>query len=169
MFLKDFVIFDIETSGFKKECCDILEISAIKVENFNIVNTFSSLIKPKFRLNSVATAVNGITYDMVKDAPSIEHVLGNFLDFIGTYPLLGYNVTFDKNFVNYNLDINGFNILDNQIIDVLPLAKCLVSGVENYKQTTIANYFNVSTKCAHRALADCIMLFEIYKNLHKLV
>lgn len=165
LLLKDFVIFDIETSGFKKECCDILEISALKVINGEIADTFSTLIKPKNRLSPEAMRVNGITYDMVKDAPNIGYALGNFLEFIANNPLFGYNVGFDKGFVNYNLVKLGQKELTNEIIDVLPIAKKLLPHLPNHKQTTIANFFNIKTQGAHRALNDCVMLYYICQKL----
>ena len=44
---------------------------------------FSTLVIPGRRIPAAASQVNGITDEMVKDAPAINDALEQFLDFIG--------------------------------------------------------------------------------------
>lgn len=44
--LSDYVVIDTETTGLDTDFCEIIEIAAIKVKNHEIVDTFSSLVKP---------------------------------------------------------------------------------------------------------------------------
>ena len=41
-----YVVIDIETTGLSPNNCEIIELSALKVENNEITDTFSSLVKP---------------------------------------------------------------------------------------------------------------------------
>lgn len=79
-FPKFYVVIDTETSGFDPVDDDLIELSAIKVENGNVTDTFSTLIHPisETPVSESATAVNHITNDMLKDAPLAETALVNF-------------------------------------------------------------------------------------------
>ena len=45
-FPKSYTVIDIETNGLICDCCEIIEISALKHENGVKINSFSTLIKP---------------------------------------------------------------------------------------------------------------------------
>jgi len=99
-YIEDYVVFDLETTGINQQTDDIIEISAIKVQGHEITEEFSTLVNPGRRIPKAATAVNGITDEMVADAPDIEAAMEAFLNFIGYAVLVGHNIhTFDTNFV----------------------------------------------------------------------
>ena len=78
----EYVLFDIETTGLSPVYDEIIELSAVKVKDGNIIDTFDTLIRPDRKIPRSATAVNGITNDMVKDAPTLEQKMPDFLEFI---------------------------------------------------------------------------------------
>ena len=57
--------------------------SAVKVRNGQVDSEFSTLVNPEMPIPFFASEVNGITDDMVADAPVFEVALKDFLDFIG--------------------------------------------------------------------------------------
>ena len=65
------MVFDLETTGINQERDEIIEISAVKVRNHEIVEEFSTMVNPGRHIPAGATAVNGINDEMVKDAPDI--------------------------------------------------------------------------------------------------
>ena len=77
-----FVVFDIETTGLNPATDEIIEISAIKVRDNVIEDTFSYLIKPNNEIPYFITELTKITNEMVENAPSIEEVLPKFLDLL---------------------------------------------------------------------------------------
>ena len=87
--MADYVVFDLETTGINQERDDIIEISGLKVREHKIVEDFSTLVNPGRHIPAGATAVNGITDEMVKDAPGIEEVLSKVIRFCDGFPLLG--------------------------------------------------------------------------------
>ena len=96
----EYVLFDIETTGLSPATDEIIELSAVKVSRGDIIDTFDTLIRPNRKIPRSATAINGITNDMVRDAPTLEQKLPAFLDFIRGYKLVGHNIhTFDTNFI----------------------------------------------------------------------
>ena len=61
---------------------EIIEISAIKVRDNVIEDTFSYLIKPNNEIPYFITELTKITNEMVENALLIEEVLPRFIDFI---------------------------------------------------------------------------------------
>ncbi len=165
-YVSDYVVFDLETTGVSVAKDDIIEISAVRGRNGQIVDTFSTLVNPGRPIPADATAVNGITDEMVKDAPEIGTALSGFLEFIGKEVLVGHNIhSFDLNFVyDAALVLSGKKV-DNDYVDTLYLAKRCLPGLGSYKLTDLAAHFGISAAGAHRAFNDCLMNQKCYEEL----
>lgn len=166
-FPSDYTVVDIETTGLSAGVCEIIEVSAIKVRGGGIADTFSSLIKPDEPIGWFITDLTGITNEMVADAPEAADVLGRFYDFVGKDIIIGHNVNFDINFLYDKLWLHNGLVLDNSFVDTLRLARKALPQLRNHKQTTIAEYYGLSTVGAHRALRDCEICNQCYINLKK--
>lgn len=66
----EFYALDFETTGFSKNKDRIVEVGIAKFIDGEVVDTFSSLVKADKEISPYASAVNGITDDMLEDAPS---------------------------------------------------------------------------------------------------
>lgn len=161
------IVCDLETTGFSSNA-EIIEIAALKIINGTVTDTFQTLIKPSTAIPSFIQKLTSITNEMVQDSPSIQEVVPSFLDFIGDFPLIGHNIsTFDLPFLNRVL-LHTLNLeLKNDFIDTLILARKKLS-LDNYKLSTIAEYFSVDTGNAHRALTDCYITYECFKKMQQL-
>lgn len=166
-FPRDYTVLDIETTGMTPEGSEIIEISAIRFRGFERAESFSSLIKPRHRISRFITYLTGITNDMVKGAPDISYVIEQFESFIGSDILMGYNVNFDINFLYDYLQACHGRWLENDFVDVLRFARKALPYLPDRKQTSVAEYYGISTKGAHRALTDCIICNSIYRELMK--
>lgn len=91
-YVADYVVFDLETTGISPKTDEVVEISAVKVEHGKVTDEFSTLVNPKQRIPYGASRVNGITDDMVAEAPFFEQVLEEFLEFIEGFVLVGHNI-----------------------------------------------------------------------------
>lgn len=168
-FPDDYTVVDIETTGFMSGACDIIEVSAIKCHNNVPIREFSSLIKPTKPIGWYVTKLTGITEDMVKNAPCVKEVLERFYEFAGNDVLIGHNVNFDVNFLYDDLLKYNNLILSNCFVDTLQLARKALPHLHNHKQTTVAEYFNINTDGAHRALKDCEICNACYQRLKKIL
>ena len=65
----DYVVFDLETTGISRVYDEVVEISAVKVRSGKVVDEFSTLVNPGRHIPAGASQVNGITDQMVADAP----------------------------------------------------------------------------------------------------
>ncbi|MCM1135516.1 MAG: exonuclease domain-containing protein [Clostridium sp.] len=169
-YLEDYVVFDLETTGVNPEQDDIIEISAVKVRGHEIAEEYSTLVNPGRHIPAGATAVNGITDEMVAEAPDIGIAIAGFMEFIGDSVLVGHNIhTFDTNFA-YDAALNALGKeLCNDYVDTLFMARKCLPEISHHKLTDISDYFKIETKGAHRALNDCVMNQKCYEAMGKLL
>ena len=169
-YVKDYVVFDIETTGFRPGLDEIIEISAVKVKDNQVIDEYSTLVRPSIRIPVSATRVNGITNQMVSDALEIEEAMAGFIEFIGDEILVGHNIhSFDTNFI-YDAAMEAFQEgIYNDYIDTLYMAKSCLPQLSHHKLGDISEYFGISTEGAHRALNDCIMNQKCYEKMGSLL
>lgn len=161
----NYIVADIETTGFSAQKDAIIEISALKVMNDEVVAEFSSLINPKRSISSFISNLTGITSDMLNNAPDLQVVLKDFCNFVELHPIIGHNIRFDLSFINKNLNDLYNKTLKNDCADTLFFAKKAYPSLSSYKLTNIAKHLNIDTTNAHRALSDCRMTFSIIKDI----
>ena len=161
----DYVVFDLETSDLSSKTAEIIEISALKVKDSNIIEEFSELVKPKGILNPNATEVNGITYSMLQNKKYIEDIFPDFLRFIGNSKLVGYNIaSYDLPIIKRVAASLNYNI-NNDYVDLLYLAREKMSFLPNCSLSTIASYFVIDISGSHRGLKDCEITKQCYDKL----
>ncbi|MEM7647170.1 MAG: 3'-5' exonuclease, partial [Pseudomonadota bacterium] len=95
----DFVAFDLETTGTVAGVDQIVEIGAVRYVNGAAEGTYSTLIDPRKSMPAGATAVNGITDDMLVGKPFVEDLLESFGDFCGDLPIVAHIAPFDAQFL----------------------------------------------------------------------
>lgn len=169
-YVADYVVFDLETTGINPDRDVIIEISAIKVSGNQAVEEFSTLVNPERHIPKGATAVNGITDEMVADAPNIREAIELFLDFIGDSILVGHNIhTFDMNFAYDAAYMELGREIRNDYIDTLYMARQCLPELAHHKLTDVSEHFCIETEGAHRALCDCIMNQKCYEALGRIL
>jgi len=166
--LRDYVIFDLETTGLSRYYSEIIQISALRIANGQPVERFNTYIKPKRGIPSEATAVNHITEQMVSNAPSFKEALKAFKAFVKDDILVGYNIIgFDLPLLNNQACLNGEARINTKYVDVLPIARSSIQ-LPNYKLTSLAEYMGFDTSGAHDSLFDCELTYNCYSSLpHK--
>lgn len=169
-YAEDYVIFDLETTGVSTKEDSIIEISAVKVKNHKPTEEYSTLINPGRHIPEGASRVNGITDDLVKEAPDLKTALPEFLSFIGSGLLVGHNIhTFDMIFLIRDARQALGVEVENDYVDTLPMARMCLPQLKHHRLTDIAQHFSITTDGAHRALFDCRMNQLCYEELGKLL
>ncbi|MBQ8826354.1 MAG: 3'-5' exonuclease [Oscillospiraceae bacterium] len=159
----DYVVLDIETTGFGTNC-DIIEIAAVRVRNNVIADEFESFVKPDRSIPWNITQLTGITNAMVADAPSIEQVLGEFHQFAGNDVLVGHNIkSFDMHIISAKAAACGM-CFKNELVDTLAMARKLLP-TKRHSLADVCGYYNIINSSAHRALSDVIATHECYQRL----
>lgn len=169
-YVPDYVVFDLETTGTSWINDAIIEISAIRINGKRVKETFSTLVNPGRAIPHGATAVNGITDEMVADAPRIQEALPEFLAFIGNETLVGHNIqSFDLKFVYQAAEQFLGRTVQNDYIDTLYMARRRLPQLAHHRLTDLAAYFRINSEGAHRALNDCQMNWQCYEKMGELL
>lgn len=164
---KDFVIIDIETDGLDKEKDYIIEIGAVKSVGGRI-SEFQSLISYEGTLPKHIVAMTGITTNMLKtNGKNVEVVLKNFKEFICDLDIIGYNVSFDIEFINIVLSKFELEKLENKRYDLMKFVKNEKLFLANYKLQTVIKEYGVGNEVPHRALEDARLIYKLAVKVNK--
>ena len=162
----EFVIVDVETTGWSPEEAGITEIGAVRMSVGQIRAEFSTLVNPGRAIPPDIVALTGITDEMVTAAPPQAAALASFLDFAEGAVLTAHNAPFDVGFLaaagaSAGLPGPAGPVLDTVVLDTVALARRLLAtgglaadDVPNCKLSTLAGYFGAPPGPQHRALAD---------------
>jgi len=165
-YVPDYVVYDLETTGTSSNYDDVIEISAVKVRNGQLVDEFSELVNPGKPIPYAASMVNHISDEMVAEAPSFDLVLPRFLAFVQEDVLVGHNIhSFDMKFLYRDCEKYFGQTLTNDYVDTLKLAKICFPDWKHRRLGDLAAYYGISTSGAHRALADCRMNQSVFERM----
>ena len=156
-----FIVFDLETTGLSALNDRIIEIGAVKVQSGKITDKFSTFVNPKRPIPFKITQLTSISDDMVIDAPEIEQVLPEFLEFIGDGILVAHNAGFDVGFIEQNC-IRLNMPREFVYVDTVAIGRILLPTLTNYKLNTVSKALNISLENHHRAVDDAGATAEIY-------
>ena len=163
-----YVVFDIETTGFSPEVNKIIEIGAVKVTKGKIVDHFSTFVNPRVPIPFHIEQLTSIRDDMVVNAPTIEEILPQFMEWCKDCIMVAHNADFDMSFIKKNCERMGM-ICRPTIIDTVALARVLLPQLSRYKLDQVAKAVGVSLDHHHRAVDDAGCTAEIFlKFLHML-
>ena len=151
----EFVVFDIETTGFSMKKDNIIEIGAVKVKNGNITDRFSQFIDPERHIPERITELTGITDARVKGQGNYTVWIPKFLEFIGDgdIPVVGHNAMFDVGFVKHYAGLLGYDF-DPTVVDTVGLSHMLLKKLFRNKLDNVAKELGVSLLNHHRAVDD---------------
>jgi len=161
----NYVLVDIETTGLSPRTDEIIEIGAIKVVENKIVDTYDTLLRIDGYLNPFITRLTGITNEMLEEGKKQEEALKEFIEFAGNETIMGHNVNFDINFIYDKCESYLDYYLSNDFVDTMRIAKHVLPNVRNYKLGTLADYFDVDYRNAHRGLKDVEITYEVYNKM----
>ena len=149
----DFVVFDIETTGFSPVNDRIIEIGAVKVSGGEVVDRFSAFVNPKVPIPYEIEKLTGIRDEMVLDAPDIEEVLPQFLAFCADCVLVAHNANFDMSFIMENAGRLGFPT-EYTYVDTVGIARVLLPNQNKHTLDAVAKTLGISLENHHRAVDD---------------
>lgn len=161
-----YVVFDIETTGFSPERNNIIEIGAVKVENGEITEKFSTFVNPKEPIPFRITQLTTITDDMVEDAPYISEVLPSFLEFSSGCSLVAHNARFDVSFIRQKAKDLAIET-DFTYLDTVAMARAMLPELGKFKLDNVAKALNVPLENHHRAVDDAGCTAQIFVKLIK--
>ncbi|MCI6368798.1 MAG: PHP domain-containing protein, partial [Limosilactobacillus reuteri] len=149
-----YVIFDVETTGLSAIYDKVIELSAVKMQDGNVLERFDEFIDPGFPLSEQTTNLTSITTEMVQGSKTEEEVFQMFKDFCKGCIIAGHNVSFDMGFMNTGYERHQMGKIAEPVIDTLPLARFLYPDMRGYRLNTLSKKFKVALEHHHRANYD---------------
>lgn len=170
-----FVAFDTETTGLSPVACRLVELSGVKfTADGTEISTFQTLINPEMHIPEAASAVHGITDDMVWDQPLLQEVVPAFIEWAtdpelegrrGDTVLLAHNASFDLGFLEVALCKLLMPMPRNIVLDTLSLARATIDEAANYRLQTLVEHLGLEAEGYHRALADSYHVQHLFLKI----
>ncbi len=164
----NYVVFDIETTGFSPIYNKIIEIGAVKVVGGEIVDRWSTFVNPQVPIPKEIETLTGINDHMVKDAPTIEQILPEFLAFCEGCIMVAHNAAFDMSFIYTNAKRQNLSA-SYTVVDTVGIACVLLTTLGNAKLGNIAKHLGIKLENHHRAIDDALATAEIFKRFIELL
>ncbi|WP_051273157.1 helicase C-terminal domain-containing protein [Desulfotruncus alcoholivorax] len=159
--MNNYIVCDLETTGLDAQKDKIIEIAMIKVKDYQIVETYQTLINPGIKLPLRITRLTGITDLELEASPTINEVLPDIISFIDEIPMVGHNVEFDRSFLTCSIGHLPFSAY----LDTYELTKILFPHLSDYSLSGLASQLNFNHQPCHRAMDDTIATVELLSAL----
>jgi len=164
----NFTAIDFETAN--RSSASPCAVGLVKVVEGQIVDTYSTLIKPPYPNDWFATGnieVHGIHPEDVADAPIWAEALEQILGFIDMDDLIAHNASFDFGFLNHELQHCGRPpVAMDRMIDTVALARVKNPGAKLSLDALCTRYgIDRSHRIKHGALLDAELLAQLYIEL----
>ncbi len=155
---------DVETTGLHVDEGDrVCEVALLKVHRGQEVLRWSSLVHPGRTMPPRATAINGITDQMLDAAPSFDRLVSTLEPLLDNTVFIAHNAQFDVRFLRHEFDLAQRQLPPLAVVDTLALAQAWYRFPHNSLQA-IAEAFGLSNAVRHRALADVLTMWHIWQR-----
>ena len=162
------VVLDTETTGLKViDGHRVVEIGCIELKDLiPTKNKFHYYLNPERKVSEDAFKVHGYTDEFLSKQKKFSDVVDEFLDFIDGKRLVIHNAEFDLSHLNNELKIIGKDIIKEEVIDTLQVAREKFPG-SGISLNALCKRYNIdnSRREKHSALLDCELLSKVYINL----
>lgn len=159
--MKDYVAFDLETTGLSPDSDQIIEIGAVKISG-----KYNCIIHPEIEVSDFIINLTGISRDMLRKGIPLKEGVEEFLEFSGDLPVLGHNVMFDYKFMK--MAAASFKYpFEKTGVDTLKVARKLLTGLENKKLETLCAHYHYVNQAAHRAYDDALATAVVFEQMKK--
>ena len=170
-----YVVLDLETTGLSLTRDRVVSVAAFRIVDGRILlgDAFDSLVDPGRSISTASIKIHGIVPSMVARAPGFADVFDQFLRYLGTDILVGYNVWFDRHFLNVHMQQNYGFPLQNLVLDAQSICQKVgfspnfrsypIRSNGNQNLDTVAKRLGIEIHERHTAIGDALataMLFQ---------
>lgn len=155
----NWTILDTETTGLGD--AEVVEIAIIDHQSNTLLDT---LIKPTISIPTEATAVHGITNEMVKDAPSFPDVFLQISSVLEGRQVLIYNSDFDISILHYCRKLHKLE----ELLNLDARSQCIIEWFSQWCGNWSSywkSYRWQPLHGGHRALGDCKAALECIQEM----
>lgn len=157
-------VVDVETTGLSALYGDrVCEIGIVTARGDAILDTYQTLVNPQRPISPGAARVNGLSDADVCHAPTFAEIAPQVLARIESVTLVCHNAPFDLGFLSAEFARLAFPWQPVAVIDTLELARRHFHFPSN-SLPAIASDLHLETPQAHRALADALTTYQVFRR-----
>jgi DNA polymerase-3 subunit epsilon len=161
-----FSIVDTETTGLDINNARIINVAAVKVQNFKIIDFYNSFINPEMEIPKESIKWHNITDEMVTDKPTVGEVLPDFINFVDDSIIVGHHINFDIKMINKEMMQSfGCEMKNNWLDTMLIYSNAIVKKDEHYSLDHLLDLYNVTCNGRHTALGDALATAEVFTKM----
>ncbi|HEX8726518.1 MAG TPA: exonuclease domain-containing protein [Gemmatimonadaceae bacterium] len=161
-----YAVVDVETTGTAADHGDrITEVAVAVVRDGRVGETYSTLVNPERPIPRYITRLTGISWAMVKDAPSFRDVSDELRTLLAGHVFVAHNAPFDWAFVNMELERAGTSALENERLCTVRLARRLLSHLPRRSLDHVTAHYGITVESRHRALGDAVATAHVLNRL----
>lgn len=156
------IYYDTETTGIRSDKDRIVELAAYDPEKNA---TFVEFINPGMPIPSEASAIHGITDEMVANAGNFGVVIQQFIQFCeGEVVLIAHNNdAFDQVFLKAEFQRNSVEFPTQwKFLDSLKWSRKYRKDLPKHQLQFLREVYGIEANTAHRALDDVIVLHKVF-------
>ncbi|MFW5892932.1 MAG: PolC-type DNA polymerase III, partial [Bacillota bacterium] len=161
-----YTVFDLETTGLSVHYDKIIEISAVKVKNHQVIEEFNEFVNPEEPLSEFTKRLTGIKDSDVKKAPTVDAILPKFKAFFEGTVFVAHNAPFDMAHLEANLIALDLYDGPYPVIDTLQIARQVYAEhLKRFNLKAVAKHFKVELTQHHRAIYDTLATKDIFLHM----
>jgi DNA polymerase-3 subunit epsilon len=159
------VFVDIETTGGSYKDSRVLEVAAIRYENGEVMQEFSSLINPETYIPTSITTLTGIRDTDIVDAPRFEEISDELFEILNGAVFVAHNVRFDYSFLKNEFAYQGINF-SPKLLCTVRLSRALYNRQKGHSLAKLIERHNIPVLARHRALDDARAILYFSELAH---
>jgi DNA polymerase III epsilon subunit family exonuclease len=158
-----YAVLDIETTGLSPQDDRIVEIGVLYInENGHEERYAGSLLNPLREIPDAASAVHGISEQMVRDQPHFGQVAESLRKGLDGRVIVGHNVqSFDIAFLDAEFARHGVVWQVGEVIDTLSVARQLLIKEHSKSLANLCAALQIHDVSAHRTEGDVRATWEL--------
>jgi DNA polymerase-3 subunit epsilon len=161
-----YVVVDVETTVGSPFGGDrITEFCAVTVVNEQIVDVFETLINPQRPIPPAVTRLTRITWDMVRQAPTIRDVASRIAEALRGHLFVAHNAAFDWRFVTSELSRFAGQQVSGERLCTVKLARAVVPNIRRRSLDSLAYFYGIENHARHRAGGDALATAKVLLRL----
>jgi DNA polymerase-3 subunit epsilon len=158
------VLVDIETNGLSYTRGKIIEVAAIRIENGEIVDSFSTLVDPETELPYFISDLTGIIKKDLEGAPTFYDVSERLYEILEGAVFVAHNVRFDYSFIKNEFKRVGRQF-NPKLLCTVRLSKALYPEHKGHKLQNLIDRCGLVVENRHRAYDDALAMWQFLTHI----
>ncbi len=160
------VFVDLETTGGSPAYDRITEVGIVRVQRGECVEEWSSLVNPECSISPYIQAFNGISSEMVADAPRFADIAATVFEKLRGAVFIAHNARFDYAFLRGEFRKAGVEYCA-QALCTVKLSRRLFPGQALHNLDAVMQRHGLTCEARHRALGDARVLRDLWQKLQR--